>query len=409
MHTAESLNMELIHRNLLIGIHDALQETFFEKNKYADKVIERLLKSHKKWGSEDRKTVSEIFYNIIRWKKRLEYYMGEGAKPGNIYKMILAYLLWSKTKYKKFEEFEGIKIADILKKLEKNTVPSKAIQHSIPDWLAETLEKELGDNWEKEMIALNEQAPTVLRANTLKTTVRELMDELKEENVESFSLKQYPDAVQLEEKKNVFLTSAFKDGLFEVQDASSQKIGEMLDVQEGMRVVDACAGAGGKTLHLAALMKNKGQIIALDIYEWKLAELKRRAKRAGAHNIETRTITDNKVIKRLQEKADRLLIDAPCSGLGVLKRNPDSKWKIDQEFIDRIKGEQQQILQDYSKILKKGGRMVYATCSILPSENNEQVEKFLENNPDFKLLKDEKIMPSEGYDGFYMALIERLK
>lgn len=409
MHTAESLNMELIHRNLLIGIHDALQETFFEKNKYADKVIERLLKSHKKWGSEDRKTVSEIFYNIIRWKKRLEYYMGEGAKPGNIYKMILAYLLWSKTKYKKFEEFEGIKIADILKKLEKNTVPSKAIQHSIPDWLAETLEKELGDNWEKEMIALNEQAPTVLRANTLKTTVRELMDELKEENVESFSLKQYPDAVQLEEKKNVFLTSAFKDGLFEVQDASSQKIGEMLDVQEGMRVVDACAGAGGKTLHLAALMKNKGQIIALDIYEWKLAELKRRAKRAGAHNIETRTITDNKVIKRLQEKADRLLIDAPCSGLGVLKRNPDSKWKIDQEFIDRVKGEQQQILQDYSKILKKGGRMVYATCSILPSENNEQVEKFLENNPDFKLLKDEKIMPSEGYDGFYMALIERLK
>lgn len=409
MHTAESLNMELIHRNLLIGIHDALQETFFEKNKYADKVIERLLKSHKKWGSEDRKTVSEIFYNIIRWKKRLEYYMGEGAKPGNIYKMILAYLLWSKTKYKKFEEFEGIKIADILKKLEKNTVPSKAIQHSIPDWLAETLEKELGDNWEKEMIALNEQAPTVLRANTLKTTVRELMDELKEENVESFSLKQYPDALQLEEKKNVFLTSAFKDGLFEVQDASSQKIGEMLDVQEGMRVVDACAGAGGKTLHLAALMKNKGQIIALDIYEWKLAELKRRAKRAGAHNIETRTITDNKVIKRLQEKADRLLIDAPCSGLGVLKRNPDSKWKIDQEFIDRIKGEQQLILQDYSKILKKGGRMVYATCSILPSENNEQVEKFLENNPDFKLLKDEKIMPSEGYDGFYMALIERLK
>lgn len=409
MHTAESLNMELIHRNLLIGIHDALQETFFEKNKYADKVIERLLKSHKKWGSEDRKTVSEIFYNIIRWKKRLEYYMGEGAKPGNIYKMILAYLLWSKTKYKKFEEFEGIKIADILKKLEKNTVPSKAIQHSIPDWLAETLEKELGDNWEKEMIALNEQAPTVLRANTLKTTVRELMDELKEENVESFSLKQYPDAVQLEEKKNVFLTSAFKDGLFEVQDASSQKIGEMLDVQEGMRVVDACAGAGGKTLHLAALMKNKGQIIALDIYDWKLAELKRRAKRAGAHNIETRTITDNKVIKRLHEKADRLLIDAPCSGLGVLKRNPDSKWKIDQEFIDRIKDEQQQILQDYSKILKKGGRMVYATCSILPSENNEQVEKFLKNNPDFKLLKDEKIMPSEGYDGFYMALIERLK
>ena len=399
--------MELIHRNLLIGIHDALQETFFQEKKYADKVIERLLKAHRKWGSEDRKVVSEIFYNIIRWKKRLEYYMGEGVKPNNIYKLMLAYLLWSKTHYKKFEEFDGIKVADILTKLKKGTVPTKAIEYSIPDWLAETLEKELGKNWEREMLALNEQAPTVLRTNSLKTTPRELIADLNDENVEAFTIKNYPDAVQLAEKKNVFLTSAFKDGLFEVQDASSQKIGELLDVKEGMRVVDACAGAGGKTLHLAALMKNKGQIIALDIYEWKLAELKRRAKRAGAHNIETRLISDNKVIKRLHEKADRLLIDAPCSGLGVLKRNPDSKWKIDQDFIDRIKGEQQQILQDYSKILKKGGQMIYATCSILPSENNEQVKTFLSNNPDFSLIKDEKIMPSEGYDGFYMALIKR--
>ena len=399
--------MELIHRNLLIGIHDALQETFFEDRKYADKVIERLLKANRKWGSEDRKVVSQIFYDIIRWKKRLEYYMGESAKPTNIYKLILAYCLWSKTHYKKFEEFDGIKTADILTKLKKNTVPNKAIEHSIPEWLAETMEKELGRNWEKEMDALNQQAPTILRANTLKTTPKELVSDLKDENVESFQISNYPDAVQLEEKKNVFLTSAFKDGLFEVQDASSQKIGQLLDVQEGMRVVDACAGAGGKTLHLAALMKNKGQIIALDIYEWKLAELKRRAKRAGAHNIETRFIDDNKVIKRLHEKADRLLIDAPCSGLGVLKRNPDSKWKIDQDFIDRIKKEQQQILQDYSKILKKGGKMIYATCSILPSENNEQVEIFLKNNSEFTLLKEEKVMPSDGFDGFYMALIGR--
>jgi len=399
--------MELIHRNLLIGIHDCLQETFFEDRKYADKVIERLLKSHRKWGSEDRRVVSEIFYNIIRWKKRLEYYMGESVKPTNVYKLIIAYLLWSKTHYKKFEEFDGVKVADILTKLKKGTVPTKAIEHSIPDWLAETLEKELGKNWEREMVALNEQAPTVLRTNSLKTTPRELIADLSDESVEAFTIKNYPDAVQLAEKKNVFLTSAFKDGLFEVQDASSQKIGELLDVKEGMRVVDACAGAGGKTLHLAALMKNKGQIIALDIYEWKLAELKRRAKRAGAHNIETRMISDNKVIKRLHGTADRLLIDSPCSGLGVLKRNPDSKWKIDQAFIDRIKGEQQQILQDYSKILKKDGKMIYATCSILPSENNEQVKTFLDNNPDFTLIKDQKIMPSEGYDGFYMALIKR--
>ena len=399
--------MELIHRNLLIGIHDALQETFFEDRKYADKVIERLLKGHKQWGSEDRKVVAQIFYDIIRWKKRLEYYMGEGVKPANIYKLILTYCLWTKTHYKKFEEFDGIKNAEILNKLKKNNVPTKAIEYSIPEWLAETLERELGPSWEREMVALNEQAPTILRVNTLKTTAKELVSNLRDEGVESFQIKNYPDAVQLEQKKNVFITSAFKDGLFEVQDASSQKIGELLDVSEGMRVVDVCAGAGGKTLHLAALMKNKGQIIALDIYEWKLAELKRRAKRAGAHNIETRMIDDNKVIKRLHEKADRLLIDSPCSGLGVLKRNPDSKWKIDQEFIDRIRKEQEKILQDYAKILKKGGKMVYATCSILPSENNEQVATFLKNNEGYTLLKEEKVMPSSGFDGFYMALIER--
>lgn len=399
--------MELIHRNLLIGIHDALEETFFQDKKYADKVLERLLKAHKKWGSADRQVVSEIFYDIVRWKKRLEYYMGEGTKPSNIYNLILAYLLWKKVKYKKFDEFDGIKTGGILSKLDKKTFPTKAIEHSVPDWLAGLFEKELGAKWEKEMSALNEQAPVILRANSLKISAENLVEILKEEGVNSFVLRGYPDAVQLEEKKNVFLTSAFKEGFFEVQDASSQKIAELLDVKEGMRVVDACAGAGGKTLHIAALMKNKGQIIALDIYEWKLAELKRRAKRAGAFNIETRFIEDNKVIKRLHNTADRLLIDAPCSGLGVLKRNPDSKWKIDEDFINRIKIEQENILKNYSKILKKGGKMVYATCSILPSENGEQVRKFLAENTEFALVKEENIMPSDGYDGFYMALIER--
>lgn len=399
--------MELIHRNLLIGIHDALEETFFQDKKYADKVLERLLKAHKKWGSADRQVVSEIFYDIVRWKKRLEYYMGEGTKPSNIYNLILAYLLWKKVKYKKFDEFDGIKTGGILSKLDKKTFPTKAIEHSVPDWLAGLFEKELGAKWEKEMSALNEQAPVILRANSLKISAENLVEILKEEGVNSFVLRGYPDAVQLEEKKNVFLTSAFKEGFFEVQDASSQKIAELLDVKEGMRVVDACAGAGGKTLHIAALMKNKGQIIALDIYEWKLAELKRRAKRAGAFNIETRFIEDNKVIKRLHNTADRLLIDAPCSGLGVLKRNPDSKWKIDEDFINRIKTEQENILQNYSKILKKGGKMVYATCSILPSENGEQVRQFLAENTEFALVEEENIMPSDGYDGFYMALIER--
>lgn len=370
-------------------------------------MIERLLKKNKKWGSHDRAVVSEIFYDIIRWKKRLEFYIDSEVKPNNIYELILAYLIWSGIKYKDFDEFRGLPVGKIIKRTHYKKFPSKAVQHSIPEWLAETLEKELGEKWEKEMEALNEQAATVLRANTLKTTPKQLIDALREEEIGCFGLKKYPDAVQLEEKKNVFLTPVFKKGWFEVQDASSQKVAYALDVDAKMRVVDACAGAGGKTLHIASLMENKGQIIALDIHEWKLKELKRRAKRAGAHNIETRAINDTKVIKRLHGKADRLLIDAPCSGLGVLKRNPDSKWKIDQDFIDRIKTEQAEILENYSKVLKSGGKMVYATCSILPSENQEQVRKFIKNNPDFEFIKEDKIMPSDGYDGFYLAVIKK--
>ena len=208
------------------------------------------------------------------------------------------------------------------------------------------------------------------------------------------------------------MTQAFKDGLFEVQDASSQLVAYFLDVQPGMRVVDTCAGAGGKTLHLASLMENKGQLIAMDLYESKLKQLKLRAKRNGAFNIEPRVIEGSKSIKKLHEKADRVLIDAPCSGLGVMKRNPDSKWKLQPEFIDNIRKVQAEVLENYSKIVKPGGKMVYATCSILPSENEEQIKRFLstDSGKNFNFVKDKKVLAYErGFDGFYMALLERKK
>lgn len=246
--------------------------------------------------------------------------------------------------------------------------------------------------------------------NKLKTNLKELAAKLSEEGIETNPIRNYPEALELKERANIFKTKAFQDGLFEVQDANSQRVAELLDVKPGMRVVDTCAGAGGKTLHLAALMENKGQIIALDIYGNKLKELKRRAKRAGAHNVETRSIDSTKVIKKLYNSADRVLIDAPCSGLGVLSRNPDAKWKLEPDFLEKIKNTQLEILEKYSRILKDGGKMVYATCSILPSENEKQVQKFLktESGKNFKLLKEKKILSSEsGYDGFYMALLQK--
>ena len=175
-----------------------------------------------------------------------------------------------------------------------------------------------------------------------------------------------------------------------------------------MRVIDTCAGAGGKTLHLSALMENKGQIIATDIYESKLKKLKIRTRRAGAHNITTKVIESTKVIKKMRDTADRVLIDAPCSGIGVLRRNPDSKWKLQPEFVEKIIKTQAEILESYSKLVKVGGKLVYATCSILPSENENQVKAFLKNNANFTILKDHKVSPfKSGYDGFYMALLER--
>lgn len=175
-----------------------------------------------------------------------------------------------------------------------------------------------------------------------------------------------------------------------------------------MRVVDACAGAGGKTLHLAALMQNKGQIIAMDTELWKLAELKKRAKRAGAHIIERRHLDSTKVVKRLKETADKVLLDVPCSGMGVLRRNPGAKWKLNANFLKSVKEKQAQIINSYSQMVKKGGHLLYATCSILPSENEDQVAEFLKNHKDFELKDQRSILPQdEGFDGFFMALLER--
>jgi 16S rRNA (cytosine967-C5)-methyltransferase len=252
------------------------------------------------------------------------------------------------------------------------------------------------------------QAEVILRTNTLRTNKASLQKKLAEEGIETVFIDGYPDALKLVERGNVFTSNCFKDGLFEVQDASSQLVAAYLDVEPGMRVIDTCAGAGGKTLHLSSLMENKGQIIAMDIYESKLKKLKIRTRRAGAHNITTKLIDSQKVIKKMKGTADRVLIDAPCSGIGVLRRNPDSKWKLQPEFVENIIKTQAEILENYSQMVKVGGKMVYATCSILPSENEKQVKIFLKNNENWQIIKDHKVSPyKSGYDGFYMTLLER--
>ena len=400
-----------LHRNLVYTTIDALN-AIFNEGEYADKVVARSLKKDKRWGSSDRKFVAETIYEIVRWK-RLYTEIAEVKEPydrDNLWRIFAVWAVLRGYPIPDWRQLEGTperKIKGRFDELSK----IRTLKESIPDWMDELGVKELGEKvWAKEIAAQNQPAKVILRTNTLKTTKEQLRAQLMDLNIETEYLKEQPDALVLKERANVFLTDAFKQGFFEVQDANSQLVAAFLDVKPGMRVVDTCAGAGGKTLHIAALMENKGQLIAMDLYESKLKQLKLRAKRDGAFNIEYRIIDSTKVIKKLHEKADRVLIDAPCSGLGVLKRNPDAKWKLQPEFIDNIRKVQAEVLESYSKIVKPGGKLVYATCSILPSENQEQVKKFLatEIGKQFNFIKDQKILAHEsGFDGFYMALLER--
>ncbi|MBU2527271.1 MAG: methyltransferase domain-containing protein [Bacteroidetes bacterium] len=399
-----------LHRNLVFAVIDGLSQIFNE-GQYADRVVEKLLKRDKRWGARDRGFVAETTYEIVRWK-RLYAEIAEVKEPFDRDKLWRIFAVWAVLRgihlpdWKYFEDTPVRRIKGKFDELSK----IRKFKESIPDWLDELGVKELGEAvWTREIAALNATADVILRVNQLKTDLKNLQKNLAEAGIETETIAKYPDALKLKERANVFNTDAFQKGFFEVQDASSQLVADFLQVEKGMRVCDACAGAGGKSLHLASLMENKGQVIALDIYENKLHELKRRAKRAGAHNIETRLIDSNKVIKKLDQKIDRLLIDAPCTGLGVLRRNPDAKWKLQPQFLENIQKTQMEILTGYARMVKPGGKLVYATCSILPSENRHQINYFLQSEmgKSFVLEDEKKIFPSEGFDGFYMARLSK--
>ncbi len=394
-----------LYINITRAVIQALQ-MIFDEDKFADKVIEKVLKQNSKWGARDRRFIAETTYDIVRWHRLLQNITD--AEPYDYWKLLGGWCILHEIELPAWEEFNGLSGKRIFERLAKmNNI--RRFRESIPDWLDELGEQELGDRWDNELHALNEEAAVVLRANTLKISRSQLRDQLEGSGVETEAIPELSDALELKQRQNVFRNPAFKEGLFEVQDANSQRIAPFLRLEPGMRIVDACAGAGGKTLHMAAVMKNKGRIIALDVEQWKLEELQKRARRAGVSNLETRIIESSKTIKRLENTADRLLLDVPCSGLGVLKRNPDAKWKLSPAFLSNVRELQRHILADYAGILKPGGLLVYSTCSILPSENEEQVKNFLtKNQGKFDFLEEKHCWPSNGFDGFYMALLRKI-
>jgi 16S rRNA (cytosine967-C5)-methyltransferase len=391
-----------LHKHLVNSVAETLREIFRE-NRYADKAIERLFKKNPKWGSRDRRFVAEAVYDIVRY---FRYYSSLAEGENNFWFITGVWLTEKNIEIPEWPEFRHIDKVYLEKKKEqlKN---NPCIIQSYPDWLWELGEAELGKEvWKREAVAMNESAKVVLRVNTLKTSNSEFEKTFQVTETGIKKIAGLENAYELVKRENIFRNEYFKKGWFEVQDAGSQQIGEFMEVKPGEMVVDACAGAGGKSLHLAALMKNKGKIVSMDVEERKLEELRNRANRAGAFNMEAR-LANEESVKRLKEKADKVLLDVPCSGTGVIKRNPDSKWKLSADVIERTRQLQQEILGKYSVMVKPGGSLFYSTCSILPSENKNQVNKFLVSNPSFIFVRDKSILPSGGYDGFYMCELKK--
>ena len=368
----------------------------------ADKVVETLLKSNTKWGSRDRNFVADAVYDCIRNRRFFQAKANIDSLETleNLHKLISVHLFFKYNEIPDLPEFKGFELVSVPDILERK------ILESYPDWLDSLLEKELGaEIWNQEAKAQNAPSEVVLRVNTLKTTKKEVKAALLKLEIETKEIENNPDALVLLKRKNLQNSELYKNGFIEIQDASSQLIANFLELNPGLNVIDACAGAGGKAIHIAALMKNSGKITALDISEFKLNQAKIRAKRAGVRILATQLAND---FSKLKNSADRLLLDVPCSGLGVLRRNPDSKWKLTPDFMVEIIKTQAEILENYSEMLKVGGILVYATCSILPSENNLQIDLFLKNNPNFEFIKDRKLFAyKDDFDGFYMAKLKR--
>lgn len=411
------------YRPLFKGLIEALELTL-NQNKISTHVLESIFKHNKKWGSKDRKAFAESFYEIIKWQLLLKKSLPSDL--ANHLECLAAYYLTSMgytfedltdmgAQKKKWIE-EAIALGRLkpfdsveLKHLDPHFLASLSLyeRYSFPQEFHEKLLQEVDD---VERFYKNSQvhAPLFVRANLNVNSVAELAEKLKALQYEVEASEEIPYGLKVKQKANIFKTEIFKQGGFEVQDGGSQQIAPFLDVKPGDFVIDACAGGGGKTLHLSNLMENKGRILSMDIHAWKLDELKKRARRNKCHNVETRLIEGTKTVKRLKDKADRLLLDVPCTGAGVFRRNPDAKYRWTSHDFKEIEALQKHILENYSKMVKPGGKLVYSTCSVFSSENQKQVQSFLSQNPEW-VLEEEKLIfvGDDDFDGYYMARLKR--
>lgn len=422
----------------LIGHVVELYNEVSVSSKPADHLIDMFFRQRKYLGSHDRRFIAETLYAMLRHKKRIEWIVSSiHAFPKKILLQCAVVLLLESKESKEVLSREKILPEDILCQLQanvnvlpsgENVVEKIALTYSCQEWMVERWLKRFG---EAETIALcsslNKQAPLTLRVNTIKTTVEECQHSLRSEGIDSERTLYSPFGLRLQKRINVFQLETFRKVFFEVQDEGSQLLALLVNPKPRTRVIDACAGAGGKSLAMAALMKNRGEIFSLDIHEFKLNELRKRVKRAGVDSIRCTTVKKDEAPAALRNTAEYVLIDAPCSGTGTIRRNPGMKWSVTPAMISELCNKQRMILENYSHYAKENGIVVYATCSLLEEENEKVVEGFLEKHPEFLLMSPKNILAKHNLenlannkyfqllphcyetDGFFACVMKRIQ
>ncbi len=392
----------------------------------ADLTLSRYFREHPRLGGRERGAIAEAVYGFLRNRTLLMQFTESGSGPQMRRVALLALADTAGV-----EAIAGLSVPESewltrVMSIDRTSLPVAA-RSSFPDWIRERFVAQFGeDDAMALMMALNRPAPLDLRVNALKASVDQAEAALSEANIAFEPMRYAPLGLRLKTKPALQNLSLFKEGAIEVQDEGSQLLAQLLGAKRGDMVVDFCAGAGGKTLAIGAQMRNTGRLYAFDVSDKRLAKLKPRLARSGLSNVHPVVIAheNDAKVKRLAGKIDRVLVDAPCSGLGTLRRNPDIKWRQQPTDIAELNAKQQSILAGAARLVKPGGRLVYATCSLLNEENAAVVQQFLSAHPDFTLLParealaEQKVALDTGdylqllphlhqTDGFFAAVLER--
>ncbi len=375
-----------MHPKALLDACAELVRLTLQFNHPADAVVSRFFRDNRSLGPRERATLSETVFQVLRKKLLFEHMARSGSGPKERRLAILGFAgprdfvksALNDTEKKWLDMCDSVKPTDLM---------SQHI-HNLPDWLAKPLKEQVGDTFEALAQSLQTPGTLDLRVNALNEKRSEVQKELTAAGIVSEATPYSPWGLRLQGKPSLAKVKAFERGAIEVQDEGSQLLALLLDAHRGEMVVDFCAGAGGKTLAIGAAMRNTGRLYAMDTSGHRLDALKPRLARSQLSNVHPAAIAHERDdrVKRLAGKIDRVLVDAPCSGLGTLRRNPDLKWRQKPEGISEVAATQTAILESAARLLKSGGRLVYATCSVLPQENEDIANAFTLAHPDFVLL-----------------------